>query len=90
MSTSDASLRRLLLRYSITLTVESREDTDSVRIRATETRELLRFDLNFNGNLIRGSGLAGVVWVPSGAWNNYELKKRRCQNTLSPTSCHDP
>lgn len=90
MSTSDASLRRLLVRYSITLTVESREDTDSVRVRAIETRELLRFDLNFDGNLIRGSGVPGVVWVPSGAWSNYELKKRRCQNTLSPAGCHDP
>jgi hypothetical protein len=58
--------------------VESREDTDSVRIRTADTRELLRFDFNFDGNLIRGSGVAGVVWVPSGAWNNYERTKRTC------------
>lgn len=50
----------------MTLTVESREDTDSVRIRAVDTLELLRLDFNFDGNLIRGSGVAGVVWVPSG------------------------
>jgi len=68
-----------LARYSITLTMESREDTDSARVRAVDTRELLRFDFNFDGNLIRGSGVAGVVWVPSGDWNNYELKKRTCQ-----------
>ena len=79
MSTSDSSLTRLLARYSITLILESRDDTDSVRVRAADTRDLLRFNLNVDGNLIRGSGVAGVVWVPSGAWNNYELKKRGCQ-----------
>ncbi len=67
MSTSVSSLTRLLARYSITLIVESRDDTDSVRVRAADTRDLLRFNLNFDGNLIRGSGVAGVVWVPSGA-----------------------
>jgi len=46
--------------------VESREETDSVRVRAVDTFELLRFNFNFDGNLIRGSGVAGVVWVPSG------------------------
>jgi hypothetical protein len=70
--------------------MESREDTDSARVSAVDTRELLRFDFNFDGNLIRGSGVAGVVWVPSGAWNNYELKTRTFKNTLSPTGFHEP
>ena len=69
--------------------MESREDTDSVRVRAIDTRELLRFDFDFDGNLIRGSGVAGVVWVPSGDWNDYGLKKKTSKNTLLPTGFHE-
>lgn len=59
--------------------MESREDADSVRVRIVDTLELLRFNSNFGGNLIRGSGVAGVVWVPSGDWYNYKLMKGTCQ-----------
>lgn len=78
MSISFSSFRRLLVRYSITLIMESREDADSVRVRIVDTLELLRFNFNFEGNLTRGSGVAGVVWVPSGDWYSYELMIRTC------------
>jgi hypothetical protein len=61
----------------MTLTVESREDTESVRVRAVDTIDLLCFDFNFDGNSIRGSGVAGVVWVLSGDCHNDEQEKKR-------------
>ena len=60
-----------------------------MRVRAVDTLELLRFDFNFEGNLIRGSGVAGVVWVPSGDWYNYELMRRTHQTTLLPIDFHE-
>ena len=59
-----------------------------MRIRAADALELLRFNFNFDGNLICGSGVAGVVRVPSGDCYNYELG-RTSQSSLLPKDFHE-